>query len=321
MKNIILATIAVLTISPFSFSQTTFIDGSEHYVYRQGYSLDRSTYASFFKETVNLDSVVDKVEFYSINRDKERQYLSKVLTDTLSYQLRVVDRKVYFSGSYYSDSNKVISTVQNILMYDYNLKAGDTLFFATPLAYACIIDSVKMETYFDGKSRVTQYVRGFEGSKMFDNPRPDKFRLIEGFGSTSGIIYQNTINNGYPPERVLISICLKDSMRYFDSSFNRILLGDFCDEQHVQSMIDKLAKVSVKKRPHKQMLVFPNPASDRLNLPDGLSGKYVVMDHLGLTVKEGDTINSINISSLSPQLYFIQLFTDEFIGVSKFIKE
>jgi hypothetical protein len=158
---------------------------------------------------------------------------------------------------------------------------------------------------------VTQYVRGFEENLQH---AVGYYRLIEGLGSRSGLLYQNIIS--YPPELRLISICKNDSLSYLDSSFYNHIPGDYCDEEHIKSLL-----VSVKKRPQKQINIFPNPASTTLYLSENYVGRFKISNSVGQTILSGDISDRIDISSLSPKIYFIQLFTEDFIGVAKFIKE
>ncbi|MFT7591456.1 MAG: hypothetical protein ACI9UJ_001379 [bacterium] len=320
MKNIILATVAVLTLSTCSFSQSAFTDGAEYFTLRRGIQLGTVTYSSYFKETVRLDSVIKGDEYYTIFRNKEDSKSWKNL-DTLSYKLRVTDRKVYYTGNFYTDTNRIMHTVKDVLFYDFGLDKGDTLFSFDPQsenlqAYTCIIDSVKIKTYQDGKPRVTQYARGFKES--FPNRPFGYFRFIEGVGSSRGILYQNII--GYPPDLSLISICKDKDIFYLDSSFYHYTPGDYCDESHIQNMTYRSANVPRENKPITHIDIYPNPVSTTLFISDELKGTYKISNEIGEMITVGDASKPIDVSSLPPQLYFIHIFTEEVVATAKFIK-
>lgn len=78
-----------------------------------------------------------------------------------------------------------------------------------------------------------------------------------------------------------------------------------------------IPKVSIR-----EYTLFPNPAQDIIHFSGVNSRQYSITDMSGKTVLNGETMmNSIDISSLVPGLYFIRSETDKGLVLHKFIKE
>ena len=74
-----------------------------------------------------------------------------------------------------------------------------------------------------------------------------------------------------------------------------------------------------------QLMVFPNPVKDELNLllQKNETTSLQILNHLGqiIDTKEVTKSNKINVSDLTSGIYFIKLDTANTIIISKFIKE
>ena len=78
---------------------------------------------------------------------------------------------------------------------------------------------------------------------------------------------------------------------------------------------------SLSYRIDDQLLVYPNPANDRINIETNLKIDRLIMTNvLGEVVYESsDLVNHINISTFPPNLYFIRLETKVEIITKKII--
>jgi hypothetical protein len=121
----------------------------------------------------------------------------------------------------------------------------------------------------------------------------------------------------------LISICNKSELIYFNSNFDTSMwkVKDYCDNDSIQSLIDKIRSVSINHIDVQKVNTYPNPVADIIFI-NGLSkGEYKIMDIYGKTVLEGVFENEIKVSKLIPGLYHLLVETDGEKYITKIVKE
>ena len=66
--------------------------------------------------------------------------------------------------------------------------------------------------------------------------------------------------------------------------------------------------------------IFPNPAGDFIKVNGITQGQYKLFDQLGRVIQNGEFEEKIDISSLNPGIYFVEIVEDNFIYSQKIIK-
>lgn len=67
--------------------------------------------------------------------------------------------------------------------------------------------------------------------------------------------------------------------------------------------------------------IYPNPVENTLNIQTDLKGTFNIIDITGNQVLNGQITSKIDLSNLSPAIYFIQLNTQSGVSTIKFIKK
>jgi hypothetical protein len=104
-----------------------------------------------FKELVLYDSAGDFGEYYTVERIPGKYNFS----DTISYNLRVLNDSVFFSGLKINSNNDSFE-INDLLIYDFTINIGDTLKVSdnpSGIQYQLIPDSIVQITFLDGLSR------------------------------------------------------------------------------------------------------------------------------------------------------------------------
>lgn len=300
-------------------AQFSYLDSSTYYTYCDAHSLTPGlSFASYSKELVLLDSANSMETFYKVlyeSKDwnwNQRSYV---------YFLKVKRDTVFFSGTLYNAYDDSFE-VNNLIIYNFNLNAGDTFKInhsASGLNIELLVDSVKNVKYHDNQIRRTQYYTVLSsGYNRVTLP----FSASQGIGSNYGLIPFRIIRHNSPFWQELISVCNKDQMVVFAAteSFNYLNIKNYCDEIEIIDLIDTIRSVSFDEISDQHTVLFPNPTNNILKVRGMSSGNALIYNSVGQLVVDVTFENQINISNLPQGIYQIILFKDnkEFRG--KFIK-
>jgi hypothetical protein len=227
-------------------------------------------------------------------------------------------------GGYYirEDSAKRIwmydiSSMSDTLLYDFNLSIGDTIntILVTP---GDIFVVQALDSIFIGSN----YRNIYYYSSTYGSDTCTHF-LIEGIGSGAGLFSElcgSCFEHGY---RLL---CYKQDNQtlYYPSNA-------FCS---TDTSIDCNFTVSISEsiRESKSVILFPNPATNELRIQSRILGTelrierieiYDVMGKKRLTpaLSKGEGAASIDVSTLTPGMYFVRVKIEKGIVTEKFIKQ
>ncbi len=238
---------------------------------------------------ISGDTIVENLSYkkvYGFGLDVVSEHFDfpkkyEVSSSALSFLMRddIEERKVYvrkaneWTGIPYKSSNCEDQVfIEEQMLYDFSLTVGDSIQHCmidySDLDYSVIeIDS--SEEVFGLNRRVL--------SGWFDS---NEMKLIESIGFTGGLLNANII---YPPGFYLSSFCIGtewDCQLHTSSE-------DFVQEDDV--------------------IIYPNPVSDKLNIEaDKTIKKVFIYDAMGaLVLKKAGNIESINTENLKSGLYIL----------------
>lgn len=319
MKPIkLLLIISALIISTNLKSQNFFIDSSVYHNYIASYNFPIETFSGGYSHTelLRLDSINNTGEFYKVkilDRGSKK--------DSVCF-LRVKDNIVYYSDLYevsgFLDS---FVKINDLIIYDFNLKTGDTLKIIKEdigLNLHFIIDSIKSVKYYDGIERETQFYHSH-----------DKFNQInlsfaaKGLCSHNGLIPFNYFKvNGLNSYN--ISICKNNNLLHLSPShrFNWWENVDFCDRDTLFDIFNSLNKINSNS-----FSLYPNPnqGSFEIKWNKPFTGKMLLMDQTGKVVFEQLNYNQENLKvelgNLNKGIYIISLLNEDFFWYQKMVIE
>jgi hypothetical protein len=210
-----------------------------------------------------------------------------------------------------------------VLIYDFNLKAGDLMSISENSSKMDIkigIDSVKNITYKDGISRKTQFYHVISSNLNEYNQFNPTFFAI-GLGGDHGILPFKIRNRNSPFWQRLISACNQDSVNmYLDDFWLRDYPFKPCDEKDFSASIKKLRTASILPTTENRISVYPNPTNLYLKIDGIESGSYVILNSLGQTMLSGHFTREISTEILKPGYYSIIILNNSSKFESKFIK-
>ncbi len=324
MKHIqLLFIISLLIFTNNLKSQSFFEDSASYYTYTSGANLSGGFFIpSLYKEQVFLDSITSNGEHYHV---KSSNYIYRhEIKLSKNFNLRVLDSQVFFTGylfRYYNDS----FWNENILIYDYTLKVGDTLtinFNSPSDTVSVLIDSISTIQTLDGQFRMAQY--------------------YSPLNSTSSQHVRNFINvpnynimglcgiNGFLPFlklyqfKSLFSVCKSDQLIYQNDSFisyfennlrnwghqyGQTIINNPCNIDSLEIMMRKIDLLSTQSIENNTIIIFPNPANQFLNITS-LNHSLVLVEirnHLGQMIYSGSYTPQIDISLFKNGIYFLFL--------------
>lgn len=232
----------------------------------------------------------------------------------------VINNKVYKKLDYYTytylgyygflrEESKVISFIPNqefssysyydtseYILYDFNLEVGDTFYLGLSELYSTVydIDSVQLN---NGEWRrrillteVTSYICYL-------------MEWVEGAGNL----------NGHPFYNNVIS-CLDHFPNFSCYHVNQDTLYGDCTPTVSSNEVKEIQKLKL----------YPNPVHQELIIDNDLQlGKlrYSIYSNSGKKIIDNELMtNRINTDKLSLGVYFLQIYGDEFVYYSKFIK-
>ncbi|MBO6518184.1 MAG: T9SS type A sorting domain-containing protein [Bacteroidia bacterium] len=327
MKNL-LKLQASLTLIVLTFccqAQVAFPDSATYYTYRNGPSTNMvgdPSFPTYFKEVLWLDSVTTSGRYYSVQRHAEKpddyDYGGQ---DSFAYNLRVSNGQVFYSGPV----DELGKTAHDLLMYDFNLEAGDTLSVSSAaFNYKLRIERVNTIKPEDGIERRSQFVSVIESNTDFSygsQGAVKEFRIYEGLGSVFGLVCFQIVRGGSFYGLDLISVCDHENMIYKSPVQHNLLPGDFCTEDHLNSLMNKYRKVSVSDLDMYQLEIFPNPVGDVLTIVNERDHEtYEIVDAQGRKVLNGSIEEEIDVAQLNKGVYYFLVKGEGQVRYGRFLK-
>ena len=207
------------------------------------------------------------------------------------------------AGTLWAYSNGNFFGVDSILLMDASLNVGDTLkllpmWWSGEVSFVC--DSV-----FQKDGRQYQRFQDIRNSYVHD-----QFYVIEGIGNTK--IMGTTVGDHY---QMLLTLCVSnsDSMLYVNDVYDTCFMSN--------------ASVNKWISDHNLLNVFPNPASDEVNVElESANGQYslVIRDVLGREVHRGmmhGNNNEVAKATLSVRALPPGLYTVEVLGHKRYVRK
>jgi hypothetical protein len=318
MKHIkLLFSTSLLLFSGNLCAQAIFANKSKFMTMSDAPAFTQVNFLNYISEKVNLDSVKNDTSFYTVNFFQSDSNYSD------QYYLKCYSNKVYFSGKIIDYYPYKAFSVKDVLIYDFNLKAGDLMSISENSSKMDIkigIDSVKNITYKDGISRKTQFYHVISSNLNEYNQFNPTFFAI-GLGGDHGILPFKIRNRNTPFWQRLISACNQDSVNmYLDDFWLRDYPFKPCDEKDFSASIKKLRTASILPITENRISVYPNPTNSNLKIDGVESGSYVILNSLGQTMLSGHFTREILTEILKPGYYSIIILNNSSKFESKFIK-
>ncbi len=319
MKHIkLLLSTSLLLFSGNLCAQAIFANKSKFMTMSDAPAFTQVNFLNYISEKVNLDSVKNDTSFYTVNFFQSDSNYSD------QYYLKCYSNKVYFSGKIIDYYPYKAFNVKDVLIYDFNLKAGDLMSISENSSKMDIkigIDSVKNITYKDGISRKTQFYHVISSNLNEYNQFNPTFFAI-GLGGDHGILPFKIRNRNSPFWQRLISACNQDSVNmYLDDFWLRDYPFKPCDEKDFSASIQKLRTASILPTNENRISVYPNPSNSTIHIEGLSTGNYKIVNHLGQILSAGKLTNSINVEFLNPGIYSIIIENQKEQLQLKFVKE
>ncbi len=319
MKHIkLLFSTSLLLFSGSLCGQAIFPHKSTFMTMSDAPAFTQVNFLHYISEKVNLDSIKNDTSFYTVNFFQSDSNYSD------QYHLKCYRNKVYFSGKIIDYYPYKAFNVKDVLIYDFNLKAGDLISISENLSKMDIkisIDSVKNITYKDGRSRQTQFFHVISSNLNEYNQFNPTFFAI-GLGGDHGILPFKIRNRNSPFWQRLISACNQDSVNmYLDDFWLRDYPFKPCDEKDFSASIQKLRTASILPTNENRISVYPNPSNSTIHIEGLSTGNCKIVNHLGQILSAGKLTNSINVEFLNPGIYSIIIENQKEQLQLKFVKE
>ncbi len=200
--------------------------------------------------------------------------------------IREEGQKVYrvYGGHYMYDA----------LVYDFSLNEGDQVTVNTE--FTLTVDSVDhVEIGSELRKRLF----------MCHSPEFNFGEIwIEGIGSNAGVLYSGTY--GYPDfDNKLLCVKKNDTLLYQNPLYNSCYIISDIEENSLNS---------------KKVMVYPNPASNKLNIEVDNFIKAELLDVNGKLIKTENDKN-INLQGCSKGIYFVRVITKSGVYAEKIVKQ
>ncbi|NUM31038.1 MAG: T9SS type A sorting domain-containing protein [Bacteroidetes bacterium] len=297
-------------------AQISFLDSSTYYTYCDAPSISEGlSFATYSKEFVHLDSVKGQEKFYSIlysSKDwKQHSYV---------YFLKEKNDTVFFTGTLYNENGDSFKA-DNLIIYDFSLKVGDTLKIkhtASGLNIKLLIDSVKNVKFQDNQLRRTQFYKILTRAPSEYYRVTSPFFASQGIGSNFGLLPFKLIRRNSPFWQELISVCNVEKVAVYsaNSSFDHWKIIDYCDELEIIHLIDTIRSVSIDKIKQNRVKIYPNPAHSFLQIeyPQGSPGWEITITNINgkAVLQSKENIHQISTKHLPNGIYYIQLTNKKF---------
>jgi hypothetical protein len=314
-------------------SQSFFIDSSEYYIHLRPISMTGGFYPFWNKEQIVLDSTGTEGEYYTttlLNMDSillEDTFISLSAPLNSTYQLRVKEDKVYFSGfvrkavtqsSFNSDS----MFIENFLLYDFTMQPGDSLHVDIPyleMDFYFVLDSVVPVLYRDDTLRETFFMRHTSHSNL-----GNKSKWIKGIGSNLGLNYlPSTYIFMNPLYTELLSLCNYNQLIFMNDFFEKPQFTDYCSDEGIDELVKYFRKNSSlnENKLEQAVSIYPNPTTGKIWIKSVNTAEFEIRDQLGKKLMEGVFENSIEVSELKPGIYHLTIKSNDMIYTAKILKQ
>ncbi len=144
--------------------------------------------------------------------------------------------------------------------------------------------------------------------------------------SSSGttLNYTDTDNDGIP--NYLDDDDDGDGVLSIDEDYNNngTILDDDINNNGIVDYLDNTAALAVDKFTAFEFSLYPNPTQNTISIAIELKGDYEIFNTNGQTIKKGKLdygTNTVDLSSISNGLYFIEIITEKGIVIKKLIKK
>jgi|GEM_PF-4375615 len=218
----------------------------------------------------------------------------------------IANKKVYYLSIYHS-AHTGKDTLVDTLLYNFNLKVGDTL----PQSY--LYDSAKSGiitiTSIDSQLVGSTYYRRFNtNSTVLLNNGGIAYALLEGIGNIFGLFFNAPVGS----ESMAIS-CFNQNALYSDFGGSY-----YCGSIPAGNMPPVQSLVNLQ--------IFPNPATDvvTIQLNNSSGGNLELLDVQGSKVKQqsfSGSTTSVSLSGLNNGLYMLHIISGESNNYTKLIKQ
>lgn len=300
-------------------AQNRYLDSSTYYIFGNAPSISPGlNFATYSKESIFLDSINLHGEYYKVSHSLKG-------FDPLyhEYYLKVKGDTVFFNGTLYNENGDSFK-VDNLIIYNFSLNTGDTFKInhsASGLNLELLIDSIKYVQNQDNQLRKTQYYTILIDS-LNDHRVFLPFFASQGLGSNYGLLPFKLIKRSLQYMHELISVCSKEKVAVYSANeiFDYWNIKDYCDEYEIIDLIDTIRSISIVKNNIQNIVVFPNPTNNILQLKGISSGNILIYNSIGQLIINTPFVNQINISNLPKGMYHIFIYQDHKVFRCKFIK-
>lgn len=315
-------------------SQSFFEDSASYYTYSSAYNLGGGSFVpSLYKEQVFLDSITSSGEHYHV-KPSNYIYIHQ-LELSKNYNLRVLDSQVFFTGFLFRDDKDSFWN-ENLLIYDYTLKVGDTLsinFNSPSDTVSVLIDSISTMQTLDGQYRMVQYFSPLNGSSI---------RHVRNLINETNFNIMGLCGiNGFLPylkfyrSKSLFSVCKSDELIYQNDSFishferdlksygyqyGQTIINNSCNLDSLENMIWLINKLDINTTVKTSFKIYPNPTHQLIQIEGLENSVYKIFNAKGQLINQSVLDKTIDISHLQSGLYWIHIQNQNQTYSSKFIK-
>jgi Secretion system C-terminal sorting domain len=315
-KKVIALLILSIFCSESTLGQQFFKDSTICYALTSVLQISESPHWAY-KDQVKIETIHEDTVFYVIERELIKDKGAR--WKNVKFLLMEYSNRLFCSGAYYRSNFTDSFFINNVLVYDYNLIAGDTFHFnidsVTRQEYY-VIDSVGNHLLLDGSLKKAQYFT-LRGKKYFNS-----LSLGSNYGGLLSFMDLIVFNNGELATTEVISICHNDTILYQSNDrFTKLLKQEWCDNDTVENAIKQYFS-GVKNVLLEHKHVYPNPVKNVLHIRNFAQGAYAIFDLNGKEMKSAviDS-NQIDVSTLNSGTYILVLTNKEGSYRSKILVE
>lgn len=263
-----------------------------------------------FATSIQSQNIIDNTRFlyltFNNNTGGEKVSIEKI------QKINPLSNRYTFNTETIAENNNLIyyfNGKDSVLYYNYDLNAGDTFFFKRTMGIdTMVVDSVKLILLNDNKAYKHWYLKSLYTSKPIV--------WVRGLGEKNLAWLRYDLQFINTPK--LKAICKNDSLIFWDNSFNGF------EPRNVQATCEfdsLLKRNSLTAIDFSSFVVFPNPASNGIQVNGIERGPYKIYNSIGQLQQSGNFENSIQIENLKTGLYFIEIEKKNFILRGSFLKE
>jgi hypothetical protein len=215
--------------------------------------------------------------------------------------IREENKKIYYLGDTIRSVPPIWGSLQETLLYDFNLNIGDTLHQITYCNFFGDFPVANIDTILIGN--IPRRRIEFAGSYS---------RWVEGIGNLEGLLFPivHSVTKAGQPSGSIICFKVNDTIVYFNNQFPE------CMPLNVPAKSAVLSNI----------VISPNPATNSLTLnienvqlSPFTFQLYDMQGRLQLTGKTGNTQTELNVATLPRGLYVLKIITEKEIITKKIV--